>query len=150
MAEAYPEVLRSPVVQAYEMGEGSYATIATPWHPGTATVKRLVAQQRREGHVRPRPKAALLHESSLARTMPTDRILTGRCDTTLGQSQSAWRPSAWSRVCQGRSVLRKVPRGADCGREERGESLPEQGRGRAFPRLPLIDNGFPRRAHQGG
>ena len=26
---------------------------------------------------------ALLHESSLARTMPTDRILTGRCDTTL-------------------------------------------------------------------
>ena len=27
--------------------------------------------------------AALLHESSLARTMPTDRILTCRCDTTL-------------------------------------------------------------------
>ena len=26
---------------------------------------------------------ALLHESSLARTMPTNRILTGRCDTTL-------------------------------------------------------------------
>ena len=26
MAEAYPEVLRSRVVQAYEMGEGSYAT----------------------------------------------------------------------------------------------------------------------------
>ena len=26
---------------------------------------------------------ALLHESSLARTMPTDRILTCRCDTTL-------------------------------------------------------------------
>ncbi len=27
--------------------------------------------------------AALLHESSLARTMPTDRILTCRCDMTL-------------------------------------------------------------------
>ena len=27
------------------------------------------------------PAHALLHESSLARTMPTDRILTGRCDT---------------------------------------------------------------------
>ncbi len=57
MADAYPEVLRSRVVQAYEMGEGSYATIATQWHLGTATVKRWVAQQRREGHVRPRPKA---------------------------------------------------------------------------------------------
>ena len=36
------------------MGEGSYATIATQWHLGTATVKRWVAQQRREGHVRQR------------------------------------------------------------------------------------------------
>ena len=57
MAEAYPEVLRSRVVRAYEMGEGSYATVATQWHLGTATVKRWVAQQRRERHVRPRPKA---------------------------------------------------------------------------------------------
>ena len=57
MAESYPEVLRSRVVQAYEMGEGSYATIATQWHLGTATVKRWVAQQRREGHVRSHPKA---------------------------------------------------------------------------------------------
>ncbi len=33
---------------------------------------------------------ALLHESSLARTMPTDRILTCRCDTTLvGQGRSS-------------------------------------------------------------
>ena len=33
---------------------------------------------------------ALLHESSLARTMPTDRILTGRCDTTLvGRERSS-------------------------------------------------------------
>ena len=32
---------------------------------------------------------ALLHESSLARTMPTDRILTGRCDMTLvGRARS--------------------------------------------------------------
>ena len=34
MAQAYPEVLRSRVVQAYEMGEGSYATIATQWCVG--------------------------------------------------------------------------------------------------------------------
>ena len=33
---------------------------------------------------------ALLHESSLARTMPTDRILTCRCDTTLvGRGRSS-------------------------------------------------------------
>ena len=32
----------------------------------------------------------LLHESSLARTMPTDRILTCRCDTTLvGRGRSS-------------------------------------------------------------
>ena len=33
---------------------------------------------------------------------------------------------------------------------ERGEALPEQGRRRAFPRLPLIDDGLPCRAHQCG
>ena len=34
--------------------------------------------------------AALLHESSPARTIPTDRILTGRCDTTLvGRGRSS-------------------------------------------------------------
>ena len=33
---------------------------------------------------------ALLYESSLARTMPTDKILTGRCDTTLvGRGRSS-------------------------------------------------------------
>ena len=37
--------------------------------------------------------------------------------------------------------LAKVLRGTDGGRVERGESLPEQGRGRAFPRLPLIEDG---------
>ena len=33
---------------------------------------------------------------------------------------------------------------------EHGDSLPEQRRRRAFPRLPLVDHGFPRRTHQGG
>ena len=33
---------------------------------------------------------------------------------------------------------------------EHGDSLPEQRRRRAFPRLPLVDDGFPRRAHQRG
>ena len=36
------------------------------------------------------PARGLLHESSLARTMPTDRILTYRCDTTLvGRGRSS-------------------------------------------------------------
>ena len=40
--------------------------------------------------VAPALTAALLHESSLARTMPTDRILTCRCDTTLvGRGRSS-------------------------------------------------------------
>ena len=33
---------------------------------------------------------------------------------------------------------------------ECGDSLPEHGRRRAFPRLPLIDDGLPRCAHQRG
>ena len=33
---------------------------------------------------------------------------------------------------------------------ERGDSLPEHGRRRAFPRLPLVDDGFVRRTHQRG
>ena len=70
MAEAYPEVLRSRVVQAYEMGEGSYATVATQWYLGTATVKRWVAQQRREGYVRPRPKAGGTTRLPAAETGP--------------------------------------------------------------------------------
>ena len=45
------------MVLAYEAGEGSYATIAMQFQLGTATVKRWVAQQRREWHVRPQPKA---------------------------------------------------------------------------------------------
>jgi len=46
MAEAYPVPLRTRVVNAYEAGEGSYATIAGQFQLGTATVKRWVAQQR--------------------------------------------------------------------------------------------------------
>ncbi|HET9360334.1 MAG TPA: hypothetical protein VFO58_11325 [Vicinamibacterales bacterium] len=57
MAEAYPDALRTRVVLAYETGEGSYDTVALQFQLGTATVKRWVAQQRREGHVRPRAKA---------------------------------------------------------------------------------------------
>jgi transposase len=56
MAEAYPVSLRIRVVDAYESGEGSYASLAERFVLGTATVKRWVAQQRRDGHVEPKPK----------------------------------------------------------------------------------------------
>ena len=49
MAEAYPVSFRTRVVDAYESGEGSYATLAQRFVVGTATVKRWVAQRRREG-----------------------------------------------------------------------------------------------------
>ena len=53
---------------------------------------------------------ALLHESSLARTMPTDRILTCRCDTTLvgrgrsfdSRSHSRGRPHSPAQLGSGR------------------------------------------------
>lgn len=55
MAEAYPVRLR--VVDAYEAGAGSYATVAEQFQIGTASVKRWVAQSRRVGHLDPKPKA---------------------------------------------------------------------------------------------
>ena len=48
----------------------------TPAHSTISRTRRLIE--------------ALLHESSRARTMPTDRILTGRCDMTLvGRTRSS-------------------------------------------------------------
>ena len=63
----------------------------------------------------PTRNAALLHESSLARTMPTDRILTGRCDTTLvdrgrssdSRSHSRGRPHSPARLGSGREGHRR-------------------------------------------
>ena len=58
---------------------------------------------------------ALLHESSRARTMPTDRILTGRCDTTLvgrgrssdSRSHSRGRPHSPAQLDSGREGHRR-------------------------------------------
>ena len=83
MAEAYPEVLRSRVIRAYEMGEGSYATIATQWHLGTATVKRWVAKQRREGHVRSHPKAG--GTTSRITAVDLEALLVALGDPTAGE-----------------------------------------------------------------
>ena len=69
----------------------------------------------REPQSSPWRDGALLHESSLARTMPTDRILTGRCDTTLvdrgrssdSRSHSRGRPHSPARLGSGREGHRR-------------------------------------------
>ena len=81
------------------LGRKALAEIASVVRPETilAWHRRLVA--------------ALLHESSLARTMPTDRILTCRCDTTLvgrvrssdSRSHSRGRPHSPARLGSGRA-----------------------------------------------
>lgn len=83
MAEAYPEALRTRVVLSYEAGEGSYATIALQFQLGTATVKRWVAQQRREGHVRPRPKAG--GTASVITSSDLEAMLVALGDPTAGE-----------------------------------------------------------------
>jgi transposase len=56
MPDAHPIELRRRVVDAYERGDGSYATVAERFRVGEASVKRWVWQLRREGHIAPRPK----------------------------------------------------------------------------------------------
>ena len=83
MAEAYPEALRTRVVVAYEAGEGSYATIALQFQLGPATVKRWVAQQRREGHIRPQPKAG--GTASVITSADLEALLVALGDPTAGE-----------------------------------------------------------------
>ena len=56
MAEAHSIELRRRVVDSYERGDGSYATVAARFNVGLASAKRWVWQFRRDGHVRPLPK----------------------------------------------------------------------------------------------
>ena len=57
MAEAHPIELRQRVVDAYESGEGSHATVAKQFSVGEASCKRWVWQFRRDAHLKPRKKA---------------------------------------------------------------------------------------------
>ena len=87
------EVLKGESLKSLSRRHGVTAAKLSQWRDdfvagGEARLKhREVAV---EGADTRRLKRALLHESSLARTMPTDRILTGRCDTTLvGRGRSS-------------------------------------------------------------
>ena len=53
MAEPYPIALRERVVEAYERGEGSYASVASKFRLGEATVRRWVNRFRDVGHIKP-------------------------------------------------------------------------------------------------
>lgn len=57
MAEAHPIALRQRVVEAYERGEGSFATIGAKFRVGEASVNRWVSQLRDLGHLIPLKKA---------------------------------------------------------------------------------------------
>ena|SRR5690349_330297 len=63
MAEAHPIELPERVVQAYEAGEGSYATIAALFVVGQATVKRWVDLYRATGGVLPLSKGGGNHST---------------------------------------------------------------------------------------
>lgn len=88
MAEAYPVSLRTRVVDAYESGEGSYATLAERFVLGTATVKRWVAQRRRDGHVRPKPKAGGTRSPVSGATV--DALLVALRDPTASELTAAY------------------------------------------------------------
>src|SRR2546428_6164273 len=88
MAEAYPVSFRLRVVDAYESGEGSYATLAERFVVGTATVKRWVAQQRRDGHVEPKPKAG--GTPSPVRGATVDALIAALGDPTANELTAAY------------------------------------------------------------
>jgi transposase len=88
MAEAYPVSFRLRVVDAYEAGEGSYAILAERFVLGTATVKRWVAQRRREGHVEPKPKAG--GTASPVSGATVDALIAALRDPTAGELTAAY------------------------------------------------------------
>ena len=88
MAEAYPVSFRLRVVDAYESGEGSYATLAGRFVVGTATVKRWVAQRRRDGHVEPKPKAG--GTPSPVRGATVDALIAALGDPTASELTASY------------------------------------------------------------
>jgi transposase len=95
MAEAYPVSLRIRVVEAYESGAGSYATIAARFVLGTATVKRWVALRRRAGDLTPKPKAG-------GTPSPVSGPTVDALIATLGDPTASELTAAYNRQRRGR------------------------------------------------
>ena len=107
----------------------------------TARAKKLVvaygiiSERERGGMDRVLNAAALTYVAAVVSTLLTLLYFLMRAGFLGGRGRLAVRARFRS--------LRQTP-------VEHSDSLPEHGRRRAFPRLPLVDDGFPRRAHQGG
>src|SRR2546429_7482504 len=109
MAEPYPVSLRIRIVNAYEAGEGSYATLARQFQLGTASIKRWVAQHRRDGHVHPKAKAGGTRSSIGGAAV--DALIAELADPTAGELAAAYnrRRRGRSRVHVS-SIKRALPR----------------------------------------
>ena len=97
---SYPAELKAKVALEALREEATMAELAARYdlHPNLIANWKKTARQtvlagfsgNHERQEASRETEALLHESSLARTMPTDRILTCRCGMTLvGRGRSS-------------------------------------------------------------
>lgn len=83
MAEAYPIELRERVVNAYESGDGSYATVAVAFSLGEATVKRWVGLRRKTGELTAQEKGG--GNTSTIASKEIESMLANLGDATAGE-----------------------------------------------------------------
>ncbi len=88
MAEAHPIELRQRVVDAYESGEDSYATVAALFSVGEASAKRWVWQFRRDGHLKPRKKGGGNHSDVSVKDL--EAVLAKLGDGNAGEITAAY------------------------------------------------------------
>jgi len=88
MAEAHPVELRKRVVEAYEAGEGSFATVAKRFRVGEASLKRWVWQLRDVGHLVPRKKGGGTPSEVSVKELET--ILDKLGDANAGEITAAY------------------------------------------------------------
>jgi transposase len=88
MAEAYPIELRTRVVDAYESGAGSFATVGQQFEVGEATVKRWVWQYRRDGCLVPRRKSG--GNGSKVSLEEVESIVAALGDANAGEITAAY------------------------------------------------------------
>jgi transposase len=86
--EPHPIELRVRVVETYEAGEGSYATIAERFAIGEASVKRWVWLKRAAGNVRPQPKRG--GTPSRIAGAELDELIVALGDPTAGELTAAY------------------------------------------------------------
>ena len=103
------------IADAATVAEGGDAAFPVTLNPASGQVVTVTYATQDGTAVADSDYTALLHESSLARTMPTDRILTCQCDTTLvgrgrssdSGSHSRERPHSPAQLDSGREGYRR-------------------------------------------